>query len=690
MRQNSPPDDAGDHETPIAPFDYSPPEPGLRPPTRRRFGRRELRIALPLLGAALFAAFLLSAQALRLQPTPDNARVDIDGGLQLVLGDTVLLRPGPYVARATAEGYYPLEQAFTVKDTGNDPLSLELRKLPGKLLLATRPVAATAMLDGAPLGTSNGQALDIPAGTHRLRVTAERYLPVEQDISIEGLGKKQSLTLSLAPGWGSYRLETQPPGASVELDGARIGTTPTTLELMQGPRQLQLRLANHRDESLFVEAKAGESRSLEPLVLVRADARLRLSSTPTGASITLDGQFRGTAPLEIALESGKAHELIAFKAGHEKASRRFTAVAGEQQMNLALRALTGDIRIAVTPADAGIYAGERLLARGSAMLTLAAGPQTLTLRRAGHADETLRVTPRPGYPQEFSVRLKTLAEKQQAAVRKSVRSAAGQELALIQPGSFRMGSSRRESGRRANEAMRDIRLTRAFYISLTEVSNAEFRQFRSGHSSGNFKGKSLNGDTQPATNLSWTEAALYCNWLSEREGLKPFYRIAGKAVAGFEPGSTGYRLPTEAEWGWAATVKPDGSLLRFAWGDAMPPPPKAGNYADKSGETILGEIITGYDDGFPVSAPVRSFASDRRGLFDLGGNAAEWVHDLYEAAPGETGTATDPLGADIGEYHVIRGASWRNGGLTELRLAFRDYGLDARADVGFRIARYLK
>jgi formylglycine-generating enzyme required for sulfatase activity len=344
----------------------------------------------------------------------------------------------------------------------------------------------------------------------------------------------------------------------------------------------------------------------------------------------------------------------------------------------------------VSPADAAIFSGERQLATGTATLSLPAAQQVLTVRRKGYAEETLRVTPRPGFPQAFNVRLKTLAQKEEAATRTQLRTAAGQELALMRPGSFRMGSSRRESGRRANEAMREIRLTRPYYLSVTEVSNAEFRQFRPAHSSGNFKGKSLNGDTQPATNLGWTDAALYCNWLSARENLKPFYRVSGKAVTGIDPTATGYRLPTEAEWAWAATLTTDGNLLRFPWGAALPPGPKAGNYADKSGESILGEIIAGYDDGFPVSAPVRSFAPNRLGLFDLGGNAAEWVHDIYDAAPPGSGVETDPFGADIGEYHVIRGASWRHGGLTELRLAFRDYGSEARADAGFRIARYLK
>ena len=677
------------HDAPIAPLPYSPPDPVARAPAPRRPDRQQITIGGGLLAVGLFVWFLLSAASLRIETDPPEADVAIDGGLHLVLGRSVLLRPGEYAVRATAEGYRPLDRALRIED-GSNTLALTLEKLPGRIRVLTQPAPVRVLLDGKDIGQSNGDALEIAAGLHRLRVEAPRFLPQEQELEVEGLGKEQSLSITLAAAWGSYRLETDPAGASVSLDGTVIGTTPATLELLQGARQLQVTREGYRDETLFVDAKAGEQKTLDRMALVRADAQLRITSSPGGASITLDGQFRGTTPLTLALESGTPHELIAFKAGHDRTLRRFTTVAGSQEMNIALRALAGEIRITVSPQDAAIFAGTRQLASGTATLSLPAAEQVLTVRRRGYADETLRVMPRPGFPQEFRVSLKTLAQKEESATLTQVKTSAGQALVLLRPGSFRMGSSRRESGRRANEAMREIRLTRPYYLSVTEVTNAEFRQFRPAHSSGNFKGKSLNGDTQPASNLGWTDAALYCNWLSERENLKPFYRVSGKAVTGIEPGATGYRLPTEAEWAWAATLTTDGNLLRFPWGAELPPAAKSGNYADKSGENILGEIITGYDDGFPVSAPVRSFAPNRLGLFDIGGNAAEWVHDIYDAAPPGSGVQTDPLGADIGEYHVIRGASWRNGGLTELRLAFRDYGAEARADVGFRIARYLK
>ena len=78
------------------------------------------------------------------------------------------------------------------------------------------------------------------------------------------------------------------------------------------------------------------------------------------------------------------------------------------------------------------------------------------------------------------------------------------------------------------------------------------------------------------------------------------------------------------------------------------------------------------------------------GVFDMTGNAAEWVHDYYGSVGTLGGVAeVDPLGPEAGQFHTIRGSSWANGSITELRLSFRDFGAEPRDDVGFRIARYL-
>src|SRR5690606_27500548 len=112
-----------------------------------------------------------------------------------------------------------------------------------------------------------------------------------------------------------------------------------------------------------------------------------------------------------------------------------------------------------------------------------------------------------------------------------------------------------------------------------------------------------------------------------------------------------------------------------------------------SAAEVLPTTLVTYSDGFAASAPTGSFPADALGLFDLGGNVAEWVQDFYEIAL-TTDTAgkpeADPLGPTAGRFHVVRGPSWRSATVTNLRLAYRDYGADARDDLGFRIARNLE
>ena len=103
---------------------------------------------------------------------------------------------------------------------------------------------------------------------------------------------------------------------------------------------------------------------------------------------------------------------------------------------------------------------------------------------------------------------------------------------------------------------------------------------------------------------------------------------------------------------------------------------------------LVARVLSGYDDTFPVTAPVESMVANGLGLFHLGGNVAEWLHDVYGIHPSnQQEVAPDPAGPTSGELHVIRGASWMDSTISELRLSYRDYGSKARPDVGFRIAR---
>jgi formylglycine-generating enzyme required for sulfatase activity len=103
----------------------------------------------------------------------------------------------------------------------------------------------------------------------------------------------------------------------------------------------------------------------------------------------------------------------------------------------------------------------------------------------------------------------------------------------------------------------------------------------------------------------------------------------------------------------------------------------------------LPAYIENYTDGYPVTAPAAKFKANDLGLYDLGGNVAEWCHDFYTIYPYNTNKADiDPTGPPEGKHHVIKGSSWKHASMSKLRIAYRDYSDVKRPDVGFRICRY--
>lgn len=678
-----------DNDDIIQPLDFQPAE-SVSSPAPWKPSPVQIGLALGLLLAVLIMSYLFAAKSLYIRTNSTQPQITVDGLMTLAIGERFMLLKGDHKIRIEAQGYYPLDTTLTINTEPNQYHDLELLPLPGHLKINS-PVSAQVSIDNLAVGSTDEIIKNIDAGEHIVRFSAERYQPLEMPLVIEGKDKEQSLDIELQPNWAEISVNTTPAGATLIVDDTPVGETPLTAELLAGKRNIIVKLAGHKPWRQSLRVTAQENKTLPDIRLFKADGLVEVLSTPKGASVTVNGQFRGKTPVDIALSPGENYQFTLFKDGYQPLHRRVKIESGkEASINASLTPNLGKITISATPSDALLYVDDRLMGRANQTLTLPVRKHKIRISKDGYADHSEVILPQQKLDQKLAIKLLTNEEYKWKNIKPIIQTSSNQTLLLFKPDdSFTMGASRREQGRRANEAQRNVKLDRPFYLSQQLVTNADYRKFDRFHSSGHVKGNSLNGERYPAVNISWQKAALYCNWLSAQEKLPPFYQVSAGVVSGFNPDSSGYRMPTEAEWAWSARLK-DGTMMKYPWGTQLPPSAGSGNFGDRRAAALLGNILTSYDDGYPVSSPIGKFPANHRKLYDLSGNVAEWINDYYGIKTGLSLKAeVNPLGPEKGDFHVIRGSSWAHATMTDLRLSFRDYSNDARNDVGFRLARFI-
>ena len=228
----------------------------------------------------------------------------------------------------------------------------------------------------------------------------------------------------------------------------------------------------------------------------------------------------------------------------------------------------------------------------------------------------------------------------------------GMEFVRLVPGSFMMGSS---SGDPDEEPVHQVTISNSFYMSMTEVTNAQYEQFDPCHSSyrapQTYNNQTVHmsaGDNEAVIYVSWEDANNFCQWLSNLEG---------------QP----YRLLTEAEWEYACRA---GTTSAYYTGGSLP----ASYYKSQANSSWPTD----------VDLTVKTTGQNSWGLWDMHGNVEEWCYDWY--GPYESGSQTDPVGRTNGDFRVSRGGS-HNTPVFYLRSANRLSSLpkDKHWLIGFRV-----
>ena len=284
-------------------------------------------------------------------------------------------------------------------------------------------------------------------------------------------------------------------------------------------------------------------------------------------------------------------------------------------------------------------------------------------------------------------------------VRGTTNNSAPSGMALIPAGPFVMGDTFGEGG--SGELPLHTNQVSAFYMDKFEITKALWDgvynwAITNGYSFDN--GGSGKASTHPVQTVDWYDCVKWCNARSEQEGRTPaYYTDAGQTLV-YRTGQTsvqndwvkwssGYRLPTEAEWEKAARGGVSGQ--RFPWGNTISW--GQANYAASPGGYDVN-ATSGYNPawtggGYPYTTTVGTFAANGYGLYDMAGNVWEWCWDWYDGTYYTSSPGTDPRGPVSGSFRVNRGGGWNYfASLCRAANRYYDDPVNGYNGIGFRSA----
>jgi len=641
--------------------------------------------ALLLLGAVIILSIVLVSRGTRVEIKPDDAAIQssvrLNTGIAMIIGETLYAISKNPVIAVSAEGFQSKTQVLNNNDFGK-VMTITLVPLPAKVELSTNIVDGKTswLIDDKTLAIANIFEYELAAGEYELTVAHPHYNEETMNLSLTR-GEVFKKLIEIDPIDGMMTINTTPAGASVSINSVDMGLTPLTISMQGGYHDVTIAHDNYETINDTIEISRSNPGVNRDYVLELKKAAVGVTLKPVGGKLTLDGiAARGTH--NISVEAGIKHRLTYSKPGYFTESKTFN-IAADDALSLAfeLTEEMGTVDIESTPV-AEVELNGKFVGTTPLQLSLNAVDQIFTLSRQEYRSITKTITPSAASSKKISV---TLIPERVALLNEAPNqytSKGGGTLQLFTPNdTFTMGAMRSESGQRANEFIKTVKLTRAFYAGVHEVTNAEYRQYD----------RNRQGDPrEPVTSVTWIDVAGFCNWLSQLEGLTPVYRINNKQLQGMNANADGYRLLTEAEWEWLARKSGKSVQTIFVWGNERVIPKNAVNVADESAQGRVRLIVSKYNDGYPEVAPVGRFSQENSGLYDQGGNVSEWTHDSYSIELPESGKVfQDPLDSAMGSTHVVKGANWRSGSITELRPSFKEGLSGSRDNLGFRIGRYV-
>ncbi|MBE6234084.1 MAG: PEGA domain-containing protein [Bacteroidales bacterium] len=557
--------------------------------------------------------------------TPADALVEFNGETLYVSdGMAQKLVPfGTYDYVIASEDYHTVTGNVTVNDVNNKKvINVDLKPAYGWITIdGSSAEDATVYIDNKLVGKAPLRREKLSSGTHKVSIVKPMYKSYEASVEITDADMTE-LRPILTADFASISLKAE-DGVEIWVNEQKKGVGVWTGDLASGAYIVECRKENHRKVSQTItvtpdmEVTEFILKSPEPIC-----GGLSIVSSPGEADIYLDGAKVGSSPLYLPKTIIGNHILKISKSGCVDWTGKVTISEGQvAEVNATLQS-GAPVTFTSNAPDAQLYVDGALMGSANGTYDLPFGSHNVICKASGKKDfsKTINVTAAGG---DRRVECRFGAARETITV-----NGVSFDMILVEGGTFTMGATQEQGSDTESDEKPVHQVTLSdYYIGETEVTQALWKAVM-GTNTSNFK-----GDRNPVENVSWDDC---------QEFIRKLNKLTRRT----------FRLPTEAEWEYAA---------------------RGGNQSKRykySGSDNINDVAWYSDNSGSKTHAVKTKSPNELGLYDMSGNVYEWCSDWYGSY--QSSTQTNPQGPSSGSYRVLRGGSWYDDA-GSCRVSYRNY-----------------
>jgi formylglycine-generating enzyme required for sulfatase activity len=555
------------------------------------------------------------SQYLVFQVTPSDAMVMVNNEAWPVTeGSARKFVPfGSYEYRVSSKLYHSEVGRVEVKDPNNKAVvTVSLKPAFGYISIpATGALAgATIYIDNEMVGQTPVKSSALASGQHKVMAVKPLYQSKEQTVTVSD-GQTTTFSPTMTADFSTVTI-TVNNNAEIWVNDERKGAGRWTGGLASGEYVIEARLANHRTTSTtkqITSAQRTQTIALEAPIPIYGS--INVSTTPDMADVYIDEKLAGQTPLFLQQYLIGKHQVRISKTNYGDYQTSVTIQEGRTaEVGGALSNLT-KVSLSCNVANAQIYVDGQAKGLLSNITQLGYGHHKIVLKANEYYDcsSSIEVTQTQ---QKFSFTMYKVGESQTFTVK-------GSSFVMIpvQGGTFMMGATaEQEDSYEDEKPAHDVTLSN-YFIGETEVTQSLWMAVM-GSNPSKFKGNSL-----PVEQVNWIDCQTFIRKLNALTGLN-------------------FRLPTEAEWEYAARGGSKSKGYQYA------------------GSNDLDSVAWYNYNSNKKTHEVKAKVPNELGIYDMNGNVWEWCQDWYGSNTYSSGSVTNPQGPTSGGNHVFRGGGWNN------------------------------